>query len=144
MHATFDDEVDADGKDTTLRDELTDFLSTVRLAGEGPGVTTRRFDQLEALYYASRVPAEEHIARDAASSDLTLSDDLAAYRAADQLHAHTAARTLAQVEADAALPTQWKGKEYRRSEVPLNPAAREEVEDKAFTKWSKEVLGLLL
>ena len=144
MHATFDDELDADGKDSGLRDELADFLSLVRLSGEGPETTTRRLDQLEALYYESRVPADEHSSRDAATSDWTLTDDMAAYRAAELLRASTSTRSQAQAEAVATLPTQWKGKAYRRKEVPLNPAAREEAEDLATAKWSKEVLGLLL
>ena len=46
MHATFDDVLDADGKDSALRDELADFLTLVRLTGDGLETTTRRLDQL--------------------------------------------------------------------------------------------------
>lgn len=144
VHSTFDDVLDDQAQYSVFRDELTDHLSTVRLAGEVAVITTRRLDQLEALHYAIRIPAEEYMARDAAISDLTRSDDLAAYRAAESAQNRAAGRTLALVEAVASLPTQWKGKGYRRKEAPFNPTTRAEAESKALARWSKEVLGILL
>ena len=48
---------------------------------------------------------------------------------------------LAQVEAFAALPTQWKGKRYRRREEPLNPAAREQANRGANPRPGKRRAG---
>ena len=55
-----------------------------------------------------------------------------------------AQRNSAQAEHLASLPTQWRGKRYRRNEAPKDPTARERADDKKAERWSKEVLGLLL
>ena len=50
----------------------------------------------------------------------------------------------AQVAFLAGLPAQWRGKAYRRREKPKNPEEREQAEEKATTRRSRELLGLLV
>ena len=53
-------------------------------------------------------------------------------------------RRAARAEHFAGLPSQWRGKRYRRQEEAKNPQESEEAENSKRERWAKEVLGLLL
>ena len=144
MAAAFDVEVDSDGAilEPKLHLALGQFLDQIGLDDAASRVN--RILQLENLLYASEGPAAIHAKRIASISDIELSSDLLAVEQRMQRKRRIEALAVAQVEAVASLPTQWRGKAYRRKEVALNPAAREEAEDLEQARWSKEVLGLLL
>ena len=142
--ASFDIEVDGDGaiQEQKLHHAFGQFLDQLGL-DDAPS-RINHILQLENLLYASEGPAAIHAKRIASVSDIELSSDLLAVEQRMQRKRRIEALAVAQVEAVASLPTQWRGKAYRRKEVALNPAAREEAEDLEQARWSKEVLGLLL
>ena len=93
---------------------------------------------------AAQDPAQELIERVGTTSNHTLTEDwgIAAARAAAGDERAVLAK--AQAVALALLPTQWKGRVYRRREVPMNPTQREDAELAKLLRWSQELLGLLL
>ena len=142
--ASFDIEVDGDGAilEQKLHSAFGQLLDQIGL--DDASGRTNHILQLENLLYASEGPAAIHAKRIASVSDIELSSDLLAVELRMLRKRRVEALAVAQVEAVASLPTQWRGKAYRRKEVALNPAAREEAEDLEQARWSKEVLGLLL
>ena len=91
---------------------------------------------MEALLYASQLPANAHQDRAACSSNFELTLDLAELDRYERDKARTTLLAKAQVEAVASLPSQWRGKAYQRREEPLNPAGREQAEERAALRCS--------
>ena len=80
----------------------------------------------------------------AAAGDHVLTEDLAAQAAAAKADRANQERTRALAERYALLPTEWRGKAYRRKGAEKNPEQRQLEEDAALERWSREVLGILL
>ena len=126
-----------------LRGELRDLLLNLGLEG-GSELTEERLDRLTDLRLGATAPAATANHLMALVSDYQLSDDLHARRLHAAKHAKEETRAAAQAEHLAGLPSQWRGKRYRRQEAAKNPQEREEAEEAKLAHWTKEVLGLLL
>ena len=50
----------------------------------------------------------------------------------------------ASIKSLAHVPSEWRGRFYRRLEIPTDPTARKRVEEQARSHCAKEVLGVLL
>ena len=129
--------------DSGLRGALRDLLRDLGLEGTTE-LTELRLNLLTDLRFGAEAPATVANGQMALTSDYQLSDDLFARRQHEARQQKEGTRTAAQAEHLAGLPSQWRGKRYRRQEVAKNPQEREEAEEAKLAHWTKEVLGLLL
>ena len=128
-----------------LEDQLTDFYDQLgELQGETPEAKQGHLAALKLLHEAAQGPAARHTERVASTDDYVLTEDLAALEAAKRAETQERERTRALGERYALLPTEWRGKAYRRKGQERNPEQRQQDEDKALERWSREVLGILM
>lgn len=130
--------------DNELRSDFSDFFETIGALGSDTAMTTNRLDSLLNFYLGALDQAHAHLARTARTDGRDLSRDLLAIEEARRSAQSAESDARAQVADIAELPLQRWGKTNRRREVPRNPTEREQAEEKATARWSRELLGLLV
>ena len=110
--------------------------------GAGEALAAWALD-LGKLLAQARSTQKVQARRLAAIDGLELSSDLAAYAAGAREQRekrdlrHLAAHSLA------SLPTEWRGKRYKRTEALSSEREREKAEAAERTRWARELAGLL-
>ena len=127
----------------SFRRALRGFLGHLGLDAH-PETTEARLDALEELRRGATEPATTAGRALAMATDYQLSEDIHERKRAKDGKDKDDTRKAALAEHLSGLPSQWRGKRYRRQEVAQNPQEREEAENAKQERWSKEVLGLLL
>ena len=121
--------------------ELGEMLLAV---GASPEDAETWLDQAMALYALACDLGPSAHRRVGALHGLALSADLETHRRASLHQKERDDLRRLEVAALADLPTAWRGKVYRRTEVADTAHKREEDEAKERARWAKELAGLLL
>ena len=129
-----------------LRSELEDVLTGMKLLNDDSEADfyTGLLDASVALTRAARAPTREWANQLARVPELSLSVERALHNKRDRAEAVADDLTKLAHAGVFDLPSEWRGKRYRRAELAGDAKAQQKLEEAERTKWGRKVVDLLL
>ena len=124
-------------------DALKEARALAEAAGAGPDVEEWS-KAIDALHNTAVVVSSGVAARIASVDSFHLSADLAEFRSSDATRREDEVLRTLRASNLSALPSEWRGKRYRREQLATTEQARATAEEKERLRWGRELAGLLL